>query len=328
MLKQLSISDIKLDILLQQEQLDAFNQLNLLVQKVHIISFGRYSLKNLFFLKSYISKCDYFFSPALSIPPIFSKSKYIITVHDLCPVRLWKIFGVSYSLTYWFLLFWQLIVANKVIAISNFTKGEISNFYLSLFNKKVVVMHNGLSKRFSAHYETEKKYVKREPFILCVGNIKPHKNIIPFIEFFIKRSKYSQVYKLVVVGQKDGFITRVESELVNSPQVIFKGKISDEELSDLYSTASVFVFPSLYEGFGLPLLEAMSFNLPILASDIPVFNELVGNKVNYFDPLVFDDFDDAFKKSIRMNHSLGYDEILKKFSWENTYEKFNELVLS
>ena len=136
----------------------------------------------------------------------------------------------------------------------------------------------------------------------------------------------NSAYKLIVVGKRCGFKTG-EREINVGSSVIFSGFVSDDELVHLYSKASAFIFPSLYEGFGLPLLEAMNFNLPIAASDIPVFHEIGESKISFFDPVNFKGFDCFLKKISDSGISTDYSEIIDKYCWVDSAKKImRELI--
>ncbi|ABS09026.1 glycosyltransferase family 4 protein [Shewanella baltica] len=313
-----------IEIILLKEQLDDFKKLKISVNKVHLVSFGRYSIKNTYRLNNIICNADLYLMPALSLSPIFSRVKKIVVVHDLCPIALRKIFGTITSFAYAFFLAIQVLSAKRIICISEFTKNELLYYYSSCFRSKVTVIHNGLSTRFKLPEKfCHNTYGK--PYLLCVGNIKPHKNIKNLVDFFIQKSKFSTSHDLVIVGNADGFRTGVDFGRNSNENVRFTGFVSDEELACLYRNAAAYVFPSFYEGFGLPILEAMSFKLPIIASDIPVFKEIAGQSIAYFDPHTFADFDDKLKYILDLEY-IDYSYNLSLFTWDNCVHKIIGLI--
>ena len=201
---------------------------------------------------------------------------------------------------------------------------EMATLYPIFFMKKVRVIYNGVSRRLnkSEALLDNISYCPR-PFLLCVGNIKPHKNVIKFIDFFSSESKLNREYDLVIVGQSEGFKTGENLKRDFPSSIIFTGFVSDGELANLYSNAKAFVYPSLYEGFGLPLFEAMLFNLPIIASNIDVFYELAGDNISYFNPYSFEDFDCNLIALLKTKRDeLRYDNILSSYSWDNSVDEF------
>lgn len=284
--------------------------------EVKTIEFGRYSWKNLFYLRKHIKNSDIYFCPFLSIPPLFSKVPVVTTVHDLCPVSERNVFGIRVAIAYWMLMLLQLTISKQVVAISNFTRSEINKWFCGIFDDKVSVVPNGLSIKEQTNH-TIPPYPVDAPYILTVGNIKPHKNIINLARTFLQ-SKWCTTHRLVIVGEHKGFRTKEREINIDDSRIIFTGRISDAELDQLYQHASLFVYPSFYEGFGLPLLEAMSYQLPIACSSIPPFHEIAGDSVTYFNPYHLNSFWDNLTSLAPSKH---YDAILSKHTWKATLEK-------
>ncbi|MFA9395117.1 MAG: glycosyltransferase family 4 protein [Halodesulfovibrio sp.] len=300
-------------VLLSENDASKFSFKNL---QVETIEFGRYSWKNLLYLRKHIKNSDVYFCPFLSIPPVFSSVPVVTTVHDLCPVSERKVFGTRVAIAYWAIMLLQLVVSRQVVTISNFTRSEISKWFCSLFDDKVSVVSNGLSVKEQPNH-TKSTYPVDSPYILTVGNIKPHKNIMNLARTFLQ-SKWCTTHRLVIVGDHQGFRTKERDIMIDDSRIIFTGKISDAELDQLYQHASLFVYPSFYEGFGLPLLEAMSYQLPIACSSIPPFQEIAGDSVTYFNPHHLNSFWKNLKSFDSSNH---YDEILNKYTWKANLEK-------
>ena len=127
-------------------------------------------------------------------------------------------------------------------------------------------------------------------FILYVGNVKPHKNLTGLVEAFLLAKEKLRDYHLVIVGKKEGFITgdaslikRISDNEFLSERVIFTGYVPNDDLPVMYNLASLFVFPSFYEGFGLPPLEAMACGCPLLTSDAASMPEVCRDAARYFD---------------------------------------------
>lgn len=300
-------------ILLNRKDASTHNFENL---QVRTTEFGRYSWKNLFYLRKHIKNSDIYFCPFLSIPPLFSKIPVVTTVHDLCPVSERNVFGIRVAIAYWMLMLLQLTVSKQVVTISNFTRSEINKWFCGIFDGKVSVVPNGLSIKKQTNH-TEPPYPIDTPYILTVGNIKPHKNIINLARTFLQ-SKWCTTHRLVIVGEHKGFRTKEQEVTIDDSRIIFTGRISNAELDQLYQDASLFVYPSFYEGFGLPLLEAMSYQLPIACSSIPPFHEIAGDSVTYFNPNCLNTFWDNLTSFAPPNN---YDAILSKYTWKATLEQ-------
>ena len=164
--------------------------------------------------------------------------------------------------------------------------------------------------------------------MLCVSSIDPRKNFARLIE----ACQSLTGAKLYIVGNYNRVFSNQKELATDSDHIHFLGRVSDEELVRLYNQAECFVFPSLYEGFGLPPLEAMACGCPVLVSDIPVEREVCGDAALYFNPLEPSEIlriitqylsnTDVIKKTMRQK---GYDNI-KRFSWENSANVLMEII--
>jgi glycosyltransferase involved in cell wall biosynthesis len=140
----------------------------------------------------------------------------------------------------------------------------------------------------------------KDKYFLYVGNAYPHKNV----ELLIQAAARAGV-RVVFVGKDDFFYKRLG---------IKPKTVTDAELSALYTNAQALVFPSLMEGFGLPALEALTNNCPVIVSDIPVFHELLGNAATYFDPYHADDLAKILSRATKKRFPVD-SNIVKKYSW-------------
>lgn len=183
--------------------------------------------------------------------------------------------------------------ASRILVPSQFTKDEIRRYY-GTAEEKIVVIPNAVSDVFltTSVEETalQEKYSLPKRFILFVGTLQPRKNIPLLIRAFAEVTKRIPDIELVIVGNRQGHhfdsaIDSVIEELDLSMKVHFPGYIAEEDLPGVMRCASLFVFPSFYEGFGIPLLEAMSQNVPVACSDIPCLREVAGDAAQYFDPM-------------------------------------------
>jgi glycosyltransferase involved in cell wall biosynthesis len=185
--------------------------------------------------------------------------------------------------------------ADRIIAISHFTKQEILNLFPNLPEEKVAVTWLGVHERFKIASSAEKEDVRRKyqldkPFILSVSTIEPRKNLKTLIRAF-SQVKDRIDHDLVLSGAygwKATDLNDVIRDLKLEGRVRFTGYIDIEELPALYTLADVFVYPSLYEGFGLPPLEAMACGCPVLTSNVASLPEVVGDAAETIDPLDVD----------------------------------------
>lgn len=269
--------------------------------------------------------------------PVMLKNKSIITVHDMA----FKSFKGSFTLksTIWknLIMGKSIKKADAVISITNFTKDEISKYYPN-YNKKINMIYNGFnnfSNDVINYSNIRKKFLNFNNYLLTVSTISPRKNIDGLIKAF-SIIKDMIDYKLVIAGKKGWLyqdVFNIVKELKLEDRVIFTEKVNDDELKYLYKNAKIFIYPSFYEGFGLPPLEAMSYGIPCVISDIPSLHEVAEDAAYYFNPYDIKDMAEKIKLlCINKNELLitkGYKSI-KKYSWNKcaneTIELYKKLI--
>jgi glycosyltransferase involved in cell wall biosynthesis len=228
--------------------------------------------------------------------------------------------------------------AKKIITVSEFTKQDlISQFKVAA--DKVTVTYEGVANLAKGrdslfvakldNQETLKQYNINNNFLLYVGNAYPHKNLDFLLKAFAKLLIKKPDLRLVLVGKEDYFYNQIhdiarslniwQKENINSP-VIFPGYVSDAQLEILYQEALVYVFPSLYEGFGLPPLEAMAKGCPVISSDRASLPEILGSAALYFNPEKEDEMMEKIwqiirEKELRASLIKQGLEQAKKYSW-------------
>lgn len=304
-----------------------------------------YSIGEQLQLPSRIPPSDAFWSPHYNIPvlPVRAKRR-IVTIHDVFHLA----FNNSLPLLqriYSREMFRRVIKkADKIITVSNSSFNEICRF-TAASPELISVIYNGVDREIF-RVETERnifsrirqKYGLPEQYILSVGSIKPHKNLKRLLLAFRQLEYDVGEIKLVVAGKEEGLITRDrESALLihNDPylknRVMFTGWISQQDLPLFYNMASLFVFPSLYEGFGFPPLEAMACGCPVLVSDIDVMREICENAASYVDPLKVKNIA-AGLKGLLMDQALrnrlresGLRRVTR-FDWQESAEKHMEVI--
>lgn len=275
-----------------------------------------------------------------SMSPLFLNSKKIvITVHDLAFKTLTGVFTKK-------TLVWKNVMtnfsvkkANKIISITNFTKNELLRYYAGI-EKKVNVVYNGFNNLSDSNIcdkNISDKILKLTvcKYILTVSTISPRKNIDTLIKAFNEIDNKQNI-KLVIVGGNGWMYESIHDlvcELNISNIVVFTGKVNDDELKFLYKNATVFVYPSLYEGFGLPPLEAMSYGVRTIVSDVTCLREVLGDSLEYFPPKDYKYLSAILNKIFKLekqNESYNYDYVLNKYSWEKcaneTIKVYNEIM--
>lgn len=269
---------------------------------------------------------DVFFAPAHYAPRHLS-IPLVVTIHDLAyfyyPAEFLK--KDLYKLKNWTKQ--SVNKSKKIIAVSQNTKVDLIQFYNTQENK-ISVIYNGFEKASEKNdhtrIDTGHATMTNQPYILYVGTLQPRKNISTLIHAFSKFVIHNSEFKLVIVGKKGWLYDKIFSlveELKLNEKIIFAGHISDAKLAQLYKNAFCFVMPSLYEGFGIPLLEAMSYGCPVISSNASSLPEVGGDACLYFDPK---DENKLLKQMtiLSENKILREDLIdkgrkqIKKFSWE------------
>ena len=271
---------------------------------------------------------DVFFSPS-HYAPRFSVVPTAISIMDLSYIHFPHLFTKHdlYQLTNW--TKYSAKQAKKIFTISNFSRDDIIKTYKKR-PSDVVTTYLGIKPIVGSESkvenmdELEKKFKITKPYILFVGTIQPRKNIAKLIEA-ISLLKNQEI-QLVVVGKKGWLweeILAAPEKFKVTDRVKFLDFVGNEDLPSLYKNAQCFVLPSLYEGFGLPVLEAMQFGCPVVTSNVSSLPEVGGDAVIYFDPESVDDMAEKIDKVIsdeKLRAEMvekGYNQV-KKFSWEKT----------
>jgi glycosyltransferase involved in cell wall biosynthesis len=277
----------KIIIYCRQQDREWFNQFRRQNIEIRILNAPSYSLAEQFFwFKNLISHRHYiFWSPQYNIPLIHF-GPLVATVHDLAHLVLPEYKNNFFKFLYAKMMFFFVrLFANKIICVSNFTKSQLIEI-VKINESRIEVIHLGLDKVRLTSMQTPMISLPKH-YALFVGNIKNHKNIKNLI-LSIRDVQVTYDLDLVIIGQREGFITSGEDifKLADSLKVryVFSGTLSDAELAYVYGHASLLAFPSIFEGFGLPPLEAMSFDCPVVASNAASIPEVCGSAAVYFDP--------------------------------------------
>lgn len=286
---------------------------------------------------------DLFFAPTSYIIPAFAPKtlKTVITVHDLVAFLFPSTHNRKAILIERLTLRKALRKTKAVLAVSENTKKDIlQRFHYP--EEKIFLTPCAASEFFKTHLEaTEVEGIKEklhlpEHFILAVGTLEPRKNFSTLIKSFVIVKRKHPDYKLVIVGKKGWKYTNIENTLQKyhlEKDVIFPGYLEDKDLQKVYSLAKVFVFPSLYEGFGIPPLEAMCSGCPVVSSNVASLPEVIGDSGLLIDPKNAYKMADAIS-SLLTNTQLrnmfierGWHQA-QKFSWVESAKKALEVFNS
>lgn len=278
---------------------------------------------------------DVFFSPAHYTPRVCPVPT-VVTIHDLAYLHYPDEFLKKdlIQLTLWTES--SINAAKKIIAVSKTTKKDIIKSY-GIADNKIDVVYNGYEKSVKVpppDWKTEFKI--KQPTILYVGTLQPRKNLSTLIKAFEKFKQIAPKFKMIFAGKKGWMYEKIfeeVSELGLDNDIFFSDYISDLQLMFLYKNVYCLVLPSFYEGFGIPILEAMGFGCPVISSFSSSLPEIGGDACLYFDPNnVYDLFEKL--KLLKDNYEVRKELVnkgikrVKDFSWEKCGAETLEIIKS
>ena len=309
-------------------------------KNVKILECGReiYSLDEQICLPVKIPECDIFWSPHYNIPILPIRAKFrAVTIHDAFHLAFYDSLNFMQKM-YAKMIFNQALSRSDVVfSVSEFSRSEILKYTKT--DKNIFVVPNAIDEgRFNNRYDSAvleaaaREYKLPENFILFVGNVKPHKNLKNLL-FALENTELN----LVIVGKRDGFITS-DSDILEiieknnlTERIFFTGYVKDTDIAAIYNLAKLFVFPSLYEGFGIPPLEAQACGCPVVCSNAASLPEVCGDSVLYFDPHNVEDIRSKIQavlndENLRNELCIKGFENIKRFSWERSAKQIIEIM--
>lgn len=320
--------------------------------KIKICNFHWYSFQEQLRLPFILKKLkpDLVHFPHFNVP-LFYRGRFVLTIHDLIMTKypsqkastLNKLFFVIKRWGYQITIKSAVRRAAKIIAVSKFTAQDIKNYFSPKASQPPLGSESrgrGLADKISVIYEGVSE--ARDPeevsglpdkFLFYVGNAYPHKNLAFLLTVFEEFKKSHPDFYLILAGQTSYFYERLKKQA--GSHVIFTGLLSDAQLAWYYQKATAYIFPSLYEGFGLPPLEAMSYHLPVLSSHSSCLPEVLGNAALYFDPQNLQDCLDKLEqiinnKDLRQKLIIAGGTQIKKYDWQKmasaTFEIYKNLL--
>lgn len=235
----------------------------------------------------------------------------IITIHDLSFLYNPEWFSKLYYNFYRLLTPFSAKRSVKILTVSEFSKSEIIK-YFGISSEKIVVVYNAVSNSFN---EEEPSLNLNENYILAVSSLDPRKNFHNLIKA-IKLIDFD--VKLYIIGDKNHNFKNLQ--IYESSSIKLLGRVDDSDLIDYYKNARLFIYPSFYEGFGLPPLEAISSGCCTIVSEIDVFKEVFGDAVGYFNPNNVAEIkkcieDYYFSETLRSNLKLNSYKLKSKYNW-------------
>lgn len=285
-------------------------------------------------LKIENSQLDWFYSPNLNFTSLSKNTKHLITIHDLSFEFFPEFYTKKRQL-------WHKIInykkqcqkATKIIVPSENTKRDLVDKY-KIPAEKIQIIYPGLSSVFKnldienvrrQQMQIKKKYFLPENFMLFLGTIEPRKNIVGIIKSFEKIYPLLPAdYSLVIAGTpgwKNKKIYAAAHQSAVREQIKFIGYIAPEDKPALYASTNLFVYPSFYEGFGFPVLEAMAMGIPVITSDRSSLPELASQASTLVNPNKINEITQAMKEILtntaqRSNQIKNGLSVVTKFSWD------------
>lgn len=286
----------------------------------------------------YKIKADKYLFLSFPSPILFRRKGIYNTIHDLTAFLYPETMKKSSMLYFKYSIINAIKVSEKIITVSQTSRKDIVNKF-GIENVEVVT--NGISDVFSKfkfnskiNEEVKKKYKLPDNYIMSLGTLEPRKNIKLLIEAYISLKKSGKISeKLLLVGRRgwkmDEVLGRMNIEEVES-DIIFTGFVDDEHLPYVYLNSELFIFPSIYEGFGIPPIEAMYMEKNIITSDIEVMREVCGEYVTKFNPISLEGVENAIINSLENKKN---EEALKKnkkrvneFLWDKEAKKLLNII--
>jgi glycosyltransferase involved in cell wall biosynthesis len=255
----------------------------------------------------------------------------IVTFHDASVFAVPWAYKIAFILKYRFVMWILARTARQVFTVSQFSKTELAK-YLGTSIERISIIPEGCEHILQASPDRSiitKHNLSQKPFILTIGSLSPHKNINNVIEAI--KNYHTDEINLVIVGGEFGKVFK-QVEAQETKQIIRLGYVTDSELRALYENALCLIFPSLYEGFGLPPLEAMSCGCPVLSSNMGSFPEIYRDAALYFDPTNLDEIRKTIQvfmgnAALQKHYRCKGFSLVKQYTWKQAGKALLERII-
>lgn len=257
---------------------------------------------------------DKFLFDFCNCAPLIKKNQMLV-IHDAAVSAMPNSYSFLFKVWYKFMFYILGQRLNKIFTVSNFSKREL-NKYFSIDLNKIEVVYSAYDHIINIKPDEsifQKINIKKKNYVLAVSSLNPSKNF----KLILETAKSMPEVNFIIAGGSNSNVFKAQGFKITK-NMKFIGYVTDEELVALYKYASCFVYPSLYEGFGLPPLEAIYFNCPVIVSDIDVFKEIYGNNVLYCDKNKVSSLKEKILYLYNNKNAISNEQILNKYKWNNT----------
>ena len=344
-LQQIDVSNEYI-VFLNEEGYSAFRPTNPRFQK-RLTPIRWYTLREQFLLPRSIDReqLDLVHYPHWNIP-LLARTPFLVTIHDLILLsqptsahRATTLPSIVYKLKYWgfrYVLGRALAHARQIIVVSDFVRQDLRRRFPHISKKKIALIYEGTTP-VAEREGRPHPLVPRDPYFLYVGNAFPHKNLESLLHAFSLFHRLHPKVRMVLVGKDDLFYQRLRKEVeeIGLPEtaVVFTDFVPDEELGSLYRGATLYLFPSKHEGFGLPPLEAMSYGVPVAASRATALPEILGDAALYFDPDDLEEMVEVMERALldgalRKELAERGKRRIERYSWRDMAKAIHERYLT
>ena len=290
-------------------------------------------------LEMFLHPVDILFVPAHTVPFIHPENT-VVTIHGL----EYELVPEAYS--FWARLYMRLVIRNscrwakKIISVSENTKKDLVRLY-DIAENKIQVIYEGYDTGVNFQFPISnfqikfKSKISNSKYLLFIGRLEERKNIIGIIKAFeVLKERYKISHKLVLAGKFGHGAEKIQVEIENSnfiENIILPGFVPDEDKFALIKGADVFLFPTFYEGFGIPILEAQSMGVPVITSNLSSMPEVAGDSAILIDPMKAEQIADETHKLL--SDQKWREEIIRKghlnvakFSWEECAREISRIL--
>lgn len=288
-----------------------------------------------YIIENIIGKVNLYHATDFVLPPIHKKTKSIVTIHDLSYIRVPEAASPSLKAYLDVVVPRSLNRATHIHAVSETTRQDLITLY-NIPPEKISVIFNAVESHFKPITPSkeifEKYHIPNVPYIITVGTVQPRKNYSRLVKAVAQLRTRHDIHLVVVGGRgwlEDEFYATIRDAKMTD-YVHLTGFVADEDLPALYTGAIAMAFPSLYEGFGIPILEAMACGVPVVSSNSSSLPEVAENAALLIDPYSVDEVLEALERVIT-DHSMrnmliqrGFEQA-KKFSWDTSASQLLQL---